>query len=220
MKKIGSNQLHSIVTKVLEPHREYKYISGRQPFAFYWASRRMVMYIKNMSSAYFANEDITRAQLPKRNHFDMIKNDKDALFVFIGYDSFNDVFVTWPPEDVKPRINTKANVSFYSRREIQEKARATSGIVVGYLKDGSKFMAGALSALPEYLSNIDYYFPSHDEIKDDLDLFCSKVAQKYKDSYSMLDAVEEVLNRFPDYSPSEIAEIIERHLADTPFWRR
>ena len=47
----------------------------------------------------------------------MIKNDKDALFVFLGYDSFNDVFVTWSPEDVKPRINTKANVSFYSYEE-------------------------------------------------------------------------------------------------------
>lgn len=199
--------------EVLESHSEYQYVSGKQPFAFCWASRQIVMYVKNISSAYFANEDITRAQLPKRSHFDIIKNDKDALFVFLGYDSFNDVFVTWSPEDDKPRINTKANVSFYSRRETQEKARATSGIAVGYLKDGAKYVAGALSALPEYLSNIDHYFPSQDKIEDGVDSLCSLVAQKYKCSNSMLKAVEEVLNRYPNYySPSEIAEIIRKYL--------
>ena len=61
----------------------------------------------------------TRAQLPKRDLFDEIKKSPN-IFIFLGYDQENDVFVCWDFNVAKERLNVGKSVSFYSRISYQE----------------------------------------------------------------------------------------------------
>jgi hypothetical protein len=69
-----------------------------------------------------------RAQLPKREEFDEIR-ESGIPFLFLGYDMDNDVFVCWEPHKIKPRLNKKSYVSFYSRLSAQQ------SVVEGKIKE-------------------------------------------------------------------------------------
>lgn len=97
-----------------------------------------------------------RAQLPRRAAFEKIKESK-IPFLFIGYDVGNDVYVCWDPSKVKPRLNKKSYVSFYSRLSIQE------GVVEGEIRDerltnGDKFVLFKSADILSFFQMIDQHF--------------------------------------------------------------
>ena len=97
-----------------------------------------------------------RAQLPKRESFDKIK-ESDVPFLFLGYDVDHDVYVCWEPSKVKPRLNNKTYVSFYSRLSIQ------ASVVEGEIRDetltnGDKFILFKSADILSFFQMIDQHF--------------------------------------------------------------
>jgi hypothetical protein len=95
------------------------------PFNLTVANQEFHVFIKNISPAYFSNRpDVSRVQLPYSAKFEKIL--KSSLpFVVIGYDTAKDSYVAWNPIHTKARLNSKANVSLYSRMSFQ--SRIVSG---------------------------------------------------------------------------------------------
>jgi hypothetical protein len=89
------------------------------PFNLTVANQEFHVFIKNISPAYFSNRpDVSRVQLPYSAKFEKIL--KSSLpFVVIGYDTAKDSYVAWNPIHTKARLNSKANVSLYSRMSFQ-----------------------------------------------------------------------------------------------------
>lgn len=97
-----------------------------------------------------------RAQLPNRKSFDKIK-ESDVPFLFLGYDVDHDVYVCWDPSKVKPRLNNKSYVSFYSRLSLQ------ASVVEGEIRDetltnGDKFVLFKSSDILSFFQTIDQHF--------------------------------------------------------------
>ena len=97
-----------------------------------------------------------RAQLPRRDSFNAIK-ESEVPFLFIGYDVDNDVYVCWEPSKVKPRLNKKTYVSFYSRLSIQE------SVIEGEIRDevltnGDKFVLFKSADILSFFQMIDQHF--------------------------------------------------------------
>lgn len=98
-----------------------------------------------------------RAQLPKRNEFDEIR-ESAIPFLFLGYDMDNDVFVCWEPHKIKLRLNRKPYVSFYSRLSAQ-KSVVEGKIKEEVLTNGDKFVLFKRTDLISFLQMIDTHFP-------------------------------------------------------------
>lgn len=98
-----------------------------------------------------------RAQLPQREEFNEIKN-STLPFLFLGYDVDNDVFVCWEPHKVKPRLNKKSYVSFYSRLSAQQ-STVEGKVKEEILTNGDKFVLFKRTDLIPFLQMIETHFP-------------------------------------------------------------
>lgn len=140
------------------------FIEGNNPFLITWNNEAFNIYIKNITPTAFpnANENVVRIQLPKRDAFDSIKT-SSFLFVFLGYDSANDVYTTWNPYWAKQRLNVTENVSFYSRKDAQIEARENASFVRRKLNNDGEVLCFPRTSLPVFLSDIKDYFPIETE---------------------------------------------------------
>lgn len=98
-----------------------------------------------------------RAQLPKRESFNEVISSTIPI-LFLGYDVENDVYVTWEPSKVKPRLNKKTYVSFYSRLSVQESV-VEGEIREELLTNGDKFVLFKSSDILSFFQMIDQHFP-------------------------------------------------------------
>lgn len=98
-----------------------------------------------------------RAQLPYHDRFQEVI-ESSIPFLFLGYDIDNDVFVCWDPHKVKPRLNHKSYVSFYSRLSIQEGVKPGK-IEEGALSNEDKFVLFKRADTVSFLQKLDFYFP-------------------------------------------------------------
>ena len=156
MRNILRNQLKSIVVETLQHTRGFDCEEGN-PFLMKLGSKRYFLYVKNISSAYFKHSsDVTRVQLPFRKEFSKIIKD-EIPFVILGYDSDNDVLVCWNPEKIKERLNSKNNVSLYSRHTLQNKVKRL-GITEGFLSNGEKIVLFKKKNLPEFFKVLPKVF--------------------------------------------------------------
>lgn len=118
--RIFPETLQQLILDVFQKTTKFKYQSGVQPFLMTYNNKPYYVYVKNLSSAYFRERpDTTRAQLPIKDEFEVIKK-SPYPFVFLGYDQNNDVLVCWNYHVVKQRLNAAKSVSFYSRKFFQE----------------------------------------------------------------------------------------------------
>lgn len=164
---IQPETLRDLMLKVLNQHSGFRYIDGVQPFSIIFDKNKYYVYIKNLSSAYFKDRpDTTRAQLPIREEFELIKL-SDTPFIFLGYDSNNDVLVCWNFHIVKTRLNEKKSVSFYSRQYFQDEV-VTDEFLRKELKNADKPVLFKRKNLIEFFQNIDTFFPI-DEDKDGIE---------------------------------------------------
>lgn len=137
MRKLIAKDLKIKFIEILNELDEFSYEEGN-PFLIKIGTAKYFVFLKNLSSAYFKNSDITRVQLPYSDHFSKIFN-ADIPFIILGYDADNDIVASWNPENVKERLNAKSNVSLYSRYSLQKQAN-NDEFLFGYLTNGEKFV--------------------------------------------------------------------------------
>lgn len=98
----------------------------------------------------------TRAQLPKRDEFETIKTGSN-VFLFLGFDVENNVFVCWDPCITKERLNKKSYVSFFSRLNLQQSVEKGC-ITTATLQNDFKYVLFKCEDLCSFLLNIQKYF--------------------------------------------------------------
>lgn len=166
--KILPETLLQLMLNVFEVAPDFVYKNGIQPFLMELEGREFYVYVKNLSSAYFKSRpDTTRAQLPVREEFEGIKK-SDIPFVFLGYDSVNDVIVCWNYHTAKQRLNEKKSVSFYSRSYFQEEV-VSGEFLKKELKNGDTPVLFKRKDIVTFFRSIDSFFgkPTESEgVKD------------------------------------------------------
>ncbi len=150
--------LRDLILAVLANHPGFQYIEGVQPFSILFDKKKYVVYVKNLSSAYFKDRPgTTRAQLPIRDEFENIKQ-SDTPFIFFGYDNNNDVLVCWNFHIVKERLNEKKSVSFYSRQYFQDEVTSDE-FLRKELKNADKPVLFKRKNLIDFFNQIETFFP-------------------------------------------------------------
>jgi hypothetical protein len=152
--------------KFIEPFKnETGYTFGEgNPFLIKLKNKKYYIYLKNLTPAYFKNlPDITRVQLPYNENFKKILEEKTVFFI-LGYDFEADVFVTWNPSRIKERLNTRNNVSLYSRKSLQEKVKKTE-FKIGELANSEKIVLFKRSNLINFFHEIDGLFGKPEKMK-------------------------------------------------------
>ncbi len=162
--KIDPKELNTLLNDALTGNETYKLIEGVNPCKITYGGLDYYVYIKNITPTAFpnANPEVMRVQLPKRNAFSPIK-ESDSLFVFLGYDSTNDVYATWNPFWSKQRLNVVDNVSFYSRLSAHQEARAENKFVCRKLNNDGEVVVFPRENIGDYLSTIQLFFPETSE---------------------------------------------------------
>lgn len=113
MARLAKNQLKNLFEGTV---LKDGYVCGdNNPFIISKDEFNAYVFIKNISPAYYHNyPDNSRVQLPTSDRFKEVMN-SELDFLILGYDHDNDVFAAWNPSIVKLRLNSKRNVSVYSR---------------------------------------------------------------------------------------------------------
>ena len=159
--KICAEKLLDLFLEKMKNCADFEFLGGIQPFGIRFSNKVYYVYIKNISSAYFTNRpDVTRAQLPKREEFDSIKN-SEIPFIFLGYDSENDIYVCWNFHIAKNRLNEKDSVSFYSRYSIQNSVKEES-FYRKRLSNGDNLVLFKREMIEKFFKNIDSFFDDAD----------------------------------------------------------
>lgn len=135
----------------------YRFIEGSNPFRILLNGKEYWIYIKNLTSAHFDNQDVWRAQLPQRNDFNPIK-ESGIDFILLGYDGANDVYATWNPIWVKQRLNGTGNVSFYSRLSLQQKVRQEKQFKRLQLSNEGEVVVFPRELIRMFFINVQSYF--------------------------------------------------------------
>lgn len=157
IEKIFPETLLELARKELDKNSSFEYIEGVQPFLMKYNDVPYYVYIKNLSSAYFKDRPgTTRAQLPKKDFFDKIKKSPN-IFVFLGYDQENDVFVCWDFNVAKERLNVGKSVSFYSRISYQEEVEEGEFLRIN-LKNGDCPIVFKRKSICDFFDKINTFF--------------------------------------------------------------
>lgn len=155
MKKLFAKELKIKFIEALNELDEFSYENGN-PFLIRIRSLQYFIFLKNISSAYFKNTDITRVQLPYSKHFTKILK-ANIPFIVLGYNVEKDVVVSWNPTNVKDRLNAKSNVSLYSRSSLQEDIKDDE-FRIGYLSNGEKIVLFKRDYLIKFFEDINELF--------------------------------------------------------------
>ena len=160
IEKLERNSLVDLLKEVLENSPSYKFLGGVNPCKIILESTEYYIYIKNITPTAFpdGNPEIVRIQLPKRKVFEEIKQ-SSAPFIFLGYDSLNDVYVTWNPYTIKQRLNVSENVSLYSRLHLQQNAGSNKEFLSMILQNDIEVLAFPRERIADFLINMQVYFP-------------------------------------------------------------
>lgn len=165
MRKLAAQELKEKFIEAFNKFDDFVYLEEEDnPFFINFKDKIYAVFLKNISPAYFkASPDITRVQLPFSNHFAKIQY-TDSPFIILGYDVDNNTMVCWNPKKVKERLNTKSNVSLYSRESLQENV-GIGEFKKGFLSNGEKIIIFNLKDLPTFFDNLDELFKDIDESK-------------------------------------------------------
>lgn len=156
MTKIIAKELKLKFVETLNEIESFSYMDGN-PFLISIHGSEFYVFLKNISPAYFVNSpDITRVQLPFSDHFSKIQKE-GKLFIILGYDVENDIFVGWNPALIHGRLNYKQNVSLYSRNSLQSNVKPGQ-FLEGYLSNNEKILLFRRELLSDYFKNIAKLF--------------------------------------------------------------
>ena len=158
-KQLTPEDLSTLILDVLNTSGNFSLLEkAKLPFKMSWKGKEFYVYIKNLSSAYFKDRlDTTRAQLAIKECFNKIK-DSTSTFLFFGYDSENDVLVTWNPYLAKARLNERKSVSFYSNAKTQKAVKSGQFLRLK-LKNNDSPVLFKREDLVLFFDNIDSFYP-------------------------------------------------------------
>ena len=154
---LSQKQHKELLDQTLQANVTFKSLEGVIPCRIIIDGNYYNVYIKNLSSAHFSNENVWRAQLPSDDKFAEMK-ESPIPFVFLGYDEENDVYATWNPHKVKQRLNEAKYVSFYSRLSAQKIAHDEDKFVRQKLNNEGEVLIFPRTKLGSYLVNMQTYF--------------------------------------------------------------
>lgn len=158
MTLIDKNVLKDIFTDIMKKTGNFSFEDG-SPFMTNYKGEEIFVYVKNITSAYFKKlPDITRVQLPFRQHYERISN-SEIPFIILGYDKKNEIFVNWNPLDIKRRLNSKSNVSLYSKHSLQDRV-GDDEIMETYNTNGDKQVFFKKDLLPLFFDNFKIIYSS------------------------------------------------------------
>ncbi len=223
IEKIKPEVLLFMFKAEMEKSNEFSFLSGIQPFLISFQTKKFYVFIKNISSAYFVDRDkTTRAQLPIKKEFEIIKN-SIYPFIFLGYDSKNDVFVCWNYHLVKKRLNESKSVSFYSRLHYQEEVN-NDEFLRKELKNGDSPVLFKRTNLIEFFKKIETFFmPTHNSNNSETQFKSYLISVKKLSEKTVLNYTRALEGRIKDiiiknsichnfesfYSKNEVEELID-----------
>ncbi|MFK7949679.1 MAG: hypothetical protein AB8G11_18955 [Saprospiraceae bacterium] len=166
MKKLQAQELKNRFIEILSNHNtKFSYEKGN-PFLLKINTKSYYIFLKNISSAAFKKyPNKTRVQLPTSKHFLKIAK-TDIPFIILGYDSLNDVFVSWNPNKVRDRLNTKKNISLYSRESWQSEV-IDFKLKISYLSNKDKVLLFKSNMLNVFLNTVIQFFGEDSEKAND-----------------------------------------------------
>jgi hypothetical protein len=166
MQKLFSKDLKTKFIETLQNIEEFRYEDGN-PFFIKIGEHKYYLFVKNLSPAYFKNSpDVTRVQLPYSPHFSKILR-SDIPFIIFGYDVDTDSIVAWNPNRIKERLNTKSNVSLYSRNSLQVQVKENE-FKFGYLNNGEKIILFKRNNLMNFFTSFLELFNRTDKNTENL----------------------------------------------------
>ncbi len=211
--KILPETLLQLMLNVFEAAPDFVYKYGIQPFLMELGGREFYVYVKNLSSAYFKSRpDTTRAQLPVREEFDEIKLSAKP-FVFLGYDSVNDVIVCWNYHTAKQRLNERKSVSFYSRSYFQEEV-VSGEFLKKELKNGDTPVLFKRKDIITFFRSIDSFFGKPIEYKDVKDIIIDGKIKNIADK-ALLMKLKPLLNTDTPHT-LEAIKVTQQFYGDLP----
>jgi hypothetical protein len=156
MRQILPKELKIKFVETLSQLDDFHY-ENNNPFLVKIGDKSYFIFLKNLSSAaYKKYPDNTRVQLPASSHFAKISA-TNIPFVILGYDIDYDVMVSWNPQKVKDRLNTKSNVSLYSRESLQANVRENE-FKPAFLSNGEKLILFKRPMLVSFFDNLEQLF--------------------------------------------------------------
>jgi hypothetical protein len=156
MRQILPKELKIKFVETLNQLGDFNY-EDNNPFLVKIGGKSYFVFLKNLSSAaYKKYPNNTRVQLPASSHFAKIST-TNIPFVILGYDVDYDVMVSWNPQKVKDRLNTKSNVSLYSRESLQENVRENE-FKQAFLSNGEKLILFKRPMLVSFFDNLEQLF--------------------------------------------------------------
>lgn len=162
-RNLTSAELLNIFVTEMNASATFKLIDeAKNPCHIMFEGVEYYIYVKNLSSAYFSNPDVSRAQLTGVDTLLQIKK-SDALFILLGYDSDNRVFAAWNPHVAKQRIGTASSPSLYSRFSWQKEAFEQGDFITRELKNDGSVLLFPQEYISLFLGNIEMFFPDTSE---------------------------------------------------------
>lgn len=162
-RNLTSVELLNIFVTEMNASATFKFIDeAKNPCHIMFEGVEYYIYVKNLSSAYFSNPDVSRAQLTGVDTLLQIK-ESDALFILLGYDSDNHVFAAWNPHVAKQRIGTASSPSLYSRFSWQKEAFEQGDFITRELKNDGSVLLFPQELISLFLGNIEMFFPDTSE---------------------------------------------------------
>ena len=157
-RNLTSFELLTLFETEMKVSNNFTYIDGRNnPCHILFEEKEYYVYIKNLSSAYFKNPDISRAQLTGVDCLNQIK-ESDAVFVMLGYDNLNKVFAVWNPYIVKQRIGTASSPSMYSRFSWQKQACEKGDFIRRELKNDGSVLLFPQGLIGQFFLDMNSFF--------------------------------------------------------------
>jgi len=162
-RNLTSNELIQIFEDEMNASATFKHLDDKKnPCHIMFAGIEFYVYVKNISSAYFSNPDVSRAQLTGVDTLNAIKQ-SDALFILLGYDSENRIFAAWNPHIAKQRIGTSSSPSLYSRFSWQKEAATQGDFITRELKNDGSVLLFPQEYISLFLDSIGMFFPDTSE---------------------------------------------------------
>ena len=166
MRNILAKDLKIKFIETFKGLKKFSYEDGN-PFLIMVNKKHYFIFLKNLSSAYFKKSpDITRVQLPYSDHFQNIFK-TDIPFIILGYDVDNDIIVCWNYKRIKERLNSKNNVSLYSRESLQASVNSNE-FKEAYLTNGEKIILFRRDYLITFFDNFRTLFIETKHSKNDI----------------------------------------------------
>src|SRR5574344_658050 len=163
MEKINRIQLIELLDDSLKDNPSYtRDDTSNNPCRIKYDEDIYYIYVKNLSSAYFSNPDVTRSQLTGVDSLNDIKNSEEN-FILLGYDYDNDVYAVWNPFFLKQRIGTAKSPSLYSRESLQKQASSENKFIKRILNNDLEVLLFPRKRVGDFLENITLYFPDMSE---------------------------------------------------------